>query len=144
MKGLLLLPILALGVPAAQAADVGVSVRIGEPGFYGQLDIGSFPRPQVIYAEPMVIRPLPGRPPPAPVYLRVPPGHAKHWNRYCAEYRACGVPVYFVRDRWYNDVYAPRYRERHGRGGRDDDGYGERHGHGHGHFEHGHRGDDRR
>jgi hypothetical protein len=133
----------ALGVPAVQAADVGVSVRIGQPGFYGQIDIGNFPRPEVIYTQPMVIQPLPGGPPPAPVYLRVPPGHAKHWNRHCAEYHACGVPVYFVRDRWYNDVYAPRYRERHGR---YDDRYEDRHEgrHGHGHSDHGHRGGDGR
>ena len=40
-----------------------------------------------------------------------PPGHEKHWNKHCHEYGACGRPVYFVRDGWYNDVYAPRYRQ---------------------------------
>ena len=37
----------------ALAADVGVSVSIGQPGFYGRLDIGDFPQPQVIYRQPM-------------------------------------------------------------------------------------------
>jgi uncharacterized protein YcfJ len=26
------------------------------------------------------------------------------------QYNACGRPVYFVDDRWYNDVYVPHYR----------------------------------
>ena len=47
---------------------------------------------------------------PAPVYLRVPPGHAKNWGKHCQRYGACGVPVYFVRDDWYRDVYIPRWR----------------------------------
>ena len=39
----------------ALAADVGVSVTIGEPGFYGRLDIGGFPPPQVIYRQPKAV-----------------------------------------------------------------------------------------
>ena len=31
----------------AFAADVSVSVSIGEPGFYGRIDIGGYPPPQV-------------------------------------------------------------------------------------------------
>ncbi|MGC3980900.1 MAG: hypothetical protein QM808_06565 [Steroidobacteraceae bacterium] len=105
---------------AANAADVGVSISIGQPGFYGQLDIGSFPRPSLIYAQPVII----SRPPGvvlAPVYLHVPPGHAKNWKRYCGRYDACGRPVYFVQDRWYNEVYVPEYR-RVNYNGRDDRG----------------------
>jgi len=33
----------------AHAADVGVSISVGQPGFYGQIDIGDFPQPQLIY-----------------------------------------------------------------------------------------------
>lgn len=93
------------------AADVGVSVSVGEPGFYGRLDIGGYPQPRVIYRQPVVIERVPVARP--PVYLRVPPGHAKHWRRHCREYNACGERVYFVRDDWYNREYVPRYRERH-------------------------------
>jgi len=50
----------------------------------------------------------------APIYLHVPPGHARHWARHCAQYNACGRPVYFVQDRWYNQVYVPHYRSEHG------------------------------
>ena len=97
--------------PAARAADVGVSVSIGQPGFYGRLDIGGFPPPVLLYPEPVMIQAVPyGRP---PLYLRVPPGHAKNWRKHCHRYHACGERVYFVRDDWYEREYAPRYRERH-------------------------------
>jgi hypothetical protein len=42
-----------------------------------------------------------------PIYLRVPPGHAKDWKRYCARYAACGQSTYFVQEDWYRRVYAP-------------------------------------
>jgi hypothetical protein len=124
-----------VAVPAI-AADVGVSVQVGEPGFYGRIDIGTFPQPQVIYPRPVVIQPVPVGVARPPIYLRVPPGHAKNWRKHCNKYNACGQSVYFVPDRWYNDVYVPRYRESHGRGhseGRGDDrDEGHDHGHGHG------------
>jgi len=104
MIGLLTAPILA-------SAAVGVSVNVGQPGFYGQINLGDVPPPQVIYAEPQWVY----RQPVAiePIYLRVPPRHAQHWRNYCGRYNACHRPVYFVRDSWYNTVYVPHYRERH-------------------------------
>ena len=108
--------IVAIVSAPAIAADVGVSVQVGEPGFYGRIDIGNFPRPQVVYPQPVVIQPVPVGVVREPIYLRVPPGHAKDWRKHCREYRACDRPVYFVQDRWYHEVYAPRYREVHGRG----------------------------
>ncbi|MGC0154694.1 hypothetical protein ACPRNU_19735 [Chromobacterium vaccinii] len=98
----------SLGVATASA---GVSIDIGQPGFYGRLDIGNYPPPQVISAQPVIVQPGYGRR--EPIYLRVPPGHAKHWKRYCRRYGACGERVLFVRDDWYRQVYAPRYREHH-------------------------------
>ena len=110
------------------AADVGVSVSIGQPGFYGHLDIGDYPAPRVIYAQPRIIeqRGMGG----PPVYLRVPPGHARNWRKHCREYNACGEQVYFVKDDWYNREYAPRYREQHGehKNDRNEDGRGNGHG----------------
>lgn len=95
-----------------QATDVGVSVSIGQPGFYGRIDIGGFPRPVLLYPQPVIIERVPaGRP---PVYLRVPPGHAKHWAKHCHEYNACREQVYFVQDDWYNREYVPRYQEPRG------------------------------
>jgi len=104
----ILLGILAL---TAEASYAGVSISIGEPGFYGRVDIGGFPAPRLIYPEPIIVHRVSTWYP--PIYLRVPPGHAKQWYRYCGRYGACGRPVYFIDDGWYRDVYAPRYRERH-------------------------------
>ena len=117
---------------SASAADVGVSVTLGRPGFYGHIDIGDFPAPQVRNTRPVVIQPAPIGVVVAPVYLRVPPGHRKHWDKHCAEYNACGQPVYFVRDNWYNNVYVPHYRERNEYGERGHDQHeGRDEGHGH-------------
>jgi hypothetical protein len=113
MRRFLIATVIAASFSTTQtmAADVGVSVSIGQPGFYGQLNIGDYPAPQVIYRQPMIIeRGNINRP---PVYLRVPPSHRKHWRRYCREYNACGERVYFVQDNWYNQEYVPRYQEQH-------------------------------
>jgi hypothetical protein len=97
----------------AFAADVGVSITLGEPGFYGRLDLGNYGRPPVIYSRPVTI--TRGRYGTSfePLYLRVPQGHSRDWKRYCGRYDACGRPVYFVRDDWYKNTYAPRYRDDH-------------------------------
>ncbi len=101
----------------AQAADVGVSVSIGQPGFYGRLDIGDYPPPRVIYRHPIIVgRAARDRP---PVYLRVPRNEIKHWRKYCQKYHACGERVYFVQDDWYERDYVPRYREKHHRKDRE-------------------------
>lgn len=127
MKNLRKLAILAaaLASSASFAADVGVSVSIGQPGFYGQIDIGNYPQPRVIYREPRIIERVTVER--APVYMRVPPGHAKHWDKHCYEYHACNRRVYFVQDDWYEHEYVPRYQERH-----YDDGDDQGHGHGKG------------
>jgi len=117
MKRFLIAVALAAATLPALAADVGVSISIGDPGFYGRLDIGNYPPPQVIYRQPMIIERVPMDRP--PIYLRVPPGHAKHWSKNCHKYNACGERVYFVQDNWYTREYAPRYREQH-RERRDD------------------------
>jgi hypothetical protein len=126
MKRILLTATLVAAIAPAFATDVGVSVTVGEPGFYGQINIGDFPRPQLVYSQPMVIQPAPVGVVYQPMYLHVPPGHAKKWSKHCYKYNACGRPVYFVQDNWYNNVYVPQYRE-HG-----------------GHGKNEHRGDDRR
>ena len=101
-------------------ADVGASLTIGQPGFYEQLDIGNYyPRPQLIYSQPRVIHVVPAYQYAQPIYLRVPSGYANRWSNYCDRYNACGRPVYFVQDTWYQNVYAPRYQQYHQRG---DDG----------------------
>ena len=119
---------------AALAADVGVSISIGQPGFYGRIVLGDAPPPRVIYTAPVIIQRREVMR--SPIYLRVPPGHEKNWGKYCGKYKACGQPVYFVQNDWYERDYAPRYRteqrdyrDRDERSYRDDDQRGNR-GHG--------------
>lgn len=89
--------------------NVGVSVTVGQPGFYGQIELGAMPPPPVIYPSPVVIQPVPVGVMYPPVYLRVPPAHYQNWHRYCGRYNACGRPVYFVNDAWYRNSYVPHY-----------------------------------
>ena len=137
--------VLSLGaIGAAQAAtDIGVSIGIHQPGVYGRIDIGSYPQPALVYAQPMVIAPSPVAVYQRPVYLYVPPGHQQNWGRYCGQYRACGQPVYFVREDWVRDRYQEEHRNwrghEQGRGRGDDrgddrgDGRGNGHGNSRGH-----------
>ncbi len=122
---------------AVQAADVGVSISVSQPGVYGRIDIGRFPQPQVVLPQPVIIQAPPpprvvvGAPAPVaaqPVYLWVPPGHRKDWRKHCGKYNACGVPVYFVDDGWYDRNVNPKKK---GKGrDKDDDHPGKGHGKG--------------
>ncbi len=121
---------------AAQAGQPIINLNIGgelAPGIYGEVQFGNAPPPPVVYAQPRVIvRPPRGRVV-EPMYLHVPPGHAKNWRKHCRKYGACGRSVYFVR----SQEYEPGYRSGRGRG-RSHDGHeyrAERH------DEHGNRGD---
>lgn len=117
MKTSLIPALLALAMTPLFAADAGVSVSIGQPGFYGRIDIGDYPPPQLIYHQPRYVQRVAVER--EPIYLRVPPGHAKNWRKHCYRYDACGERVYFVQDSWYQREFVPRYQERtHGR--RDD------------------------
>lgn len=119
MKKIIIAAAMLLGAGGAMA-QVGVSIDIGQPGFYGRIELGDSPRP-VLYAPQPIIIERGYDYAPQPVYLRVPPGHRKNWRKHCGRYDACGRQVYFVRDEWYTNTYAPRYRKVHGHGGRDRD-----------------------
>ena len=121
--GAALTAFISLAAAPASAGEVGVSIQISQPGVYGRVDIGRFPQPQVVVQRPVVIV-RPAVTVPDPVYLWVPPGHRQNWRRHCAEYRACGVPVYFVRDDWYGRTVKPH---RHERWDADRDGRPDRH-----------------
>lgn len=118
MKNFFLGAALVTLVGSTMAADVGVSVSIGQPGFYGRIDIGNAPHPQVIYPQPVIIQQAPVGYARQPIYLRVPPGHEKHWDKNCHKYNACNQQVYFVQDNWYRNEYAPAYRGDQGHGGK--------------------------
>ena len=106
--------LLAAATVPAFAADVGVSVSVGQPGFYGRIDIGNAPPPVLVYPQPVVIQKVYVAQPTPPLYLHVPPGHAQKWSKHCHKYDACARPVYFVKDDWYNNVYVPHYQKSHG------------------------------
>ena len=78
MKLILLAVLLVAATGPSNASDVAVSVSIGQPGYYGQLDIGGYPPPQVIYRQPRVGYDSP------PMYLR-----AAFRIAFCA--RVCSV-----------------------------------------------------
>jgi hypothetical protein len=107
VKRLLLAGMAAFAAVPALAGDVSASIGIDQPGFYGQINIGDRPRPAVIYAQPMWVE----RPRKVvyvePIYMHIPPGHEKNWSKHCGRYDACGRPVYFVRQDWYETHYAP-------------------------------------
>lgn len=114
------------GVVGVAHAQAYVNATVGgelAPGVYGQIQIGNAPPPPVLYAQPVVIRRPAMVVPAEPMYLYVPPGHAKNWSKHCARYDACSRPVYFVKE-------PPRRAQ----GPRDDNGHG--HGRGHGHGKH--------
>jgi hypothetical protein len=116
MKNIILA--LCLAGSAAAASAQNIDIQIGQSDYYGRIDLQNFGTPQLIYKEPIwASRPVNYRSV-APLYLRVPPGHAKKWSKHCDRYDACGRPVYFVQDSWYSNTYAPRYRKVHG-GGHD-------------------------
>src|SRR5512134_4161233 len=113
MKRFAIAALFTVASSVALAADVGVSISVGQPGFYGQIDIGNAPPPVLVYPQPVVIQPVRVVQPVQPIYLHVPPGHAKDWGKHCHKYDACSRPVYFVKDDWYNNVYVPHYQAQH-------------------------------
>jgi hypothetical protein len=97
---------LAMLISAAPALAQEVRVTAsGEvaPGVYGRVDIGSGPRPRLVSPDPVVV--VRRARAPAPVYLHVPPGHAKNWSKHCKKYDACSRPVYFVKSAEYEPGY---------------------------------------
>jgi hypothetical protein len=121
MKRLALLATACAVFAAPALAQTGVSVSVGQPGFYGRIDIGNAPPPVLVYPQPVVIQQVRGA---QPVYLHVPPGHAKDWRKHCGKYNACAQPVYFVKDDWYNTVYVPHYQSQKGKGNGKGNGKG--------------------
>ena len=88
----------AIAAPAFAANGYANAAPVGAllPGVYGRVEFGTAPPPPLLYPRPVIIY---GGPQAVqqPVYLHVPPGHAKKWSKHCAKYNACSQPVYFVR-----------------------------------------------
>ena len=130
MKRFVFAMVFAITAVPVFAADVGVSVSVGQPGFYGRIEIGNAPPPQLIFVKPIVIQRV--EVVRSPIYLHVPPGHEKNWGKHCGKYNACGLPVYFVQYGWYNDVYVPHHQKNasHGKDNGGKKGHDKSHGKG--------------
>ena len=106
-------------MPFANAMAQGALV----PGVYGRIEFGTAPPPPVIYQQPVIIQRPAVLVQQQPLYLHVPPGHAKKWSKHCAKYNACGQPVYFVKvagdDRFERDQYREKHKHK-GKGHKDD------------------------
>ena len=98
--------VLALCVAPAFAQGLGVTIS-GEvaPGVYGRVDIGNRPPPPVFYPQPVIIVKQQRTAAMSPIYMHVPPGHAKNWSKHCKRYNACNQPVYFVKSAEYEPGY---------------------------------------
>ena len=82
-----------------------------QPGVYGRVEIGSPSAPPPVWqAQPVIIAPQPRVVEVVPVYMHVPPGHAKNWRKHCHRYEACGRPVYFVKSAEYEPGYGKKRR----------------------------------
>jgi hypothetical protein len=127
MKLRLLIATALLFSASARATDVNATVSVGSPDFYGRIEIGTAAKPPVVSPIPVVVTPATVVVERPPIYLRVPPGHAKHWSKHCREYGACSERVFFVEERWYNEVYLPSRQVQ-----REQTAEHPGHGHGHG------------
>jgi hypothetical protein len=101
-----ILAILIIAALPNLAAGQGGTLTIDQPSFYGRLDLGDSPPPRLIYSRPKSIGPIAMDR--APIYLHVPPDHARNWRKNCRRYDACGERVYFVQENWYNHDYVRR------------------------------------
>lgn len=133
---------LGTAAPLAHAGDVNIGVSItGEivPGVYGRVDLTNRPTPPpVVYAQPVLVEQAPGAESAPPIYLHVPPGHARNWRKYCHQYHACNRRVLFVKSAEYEPGYRPDRDHGH------DDHYDrhddrDHHGHDRGDHDHDHR-----
>ena len=91
--------------PVSAQPSVGVSIGINQPGVYGRINIGTYPEPQLVNAQPVVIVPAPVVVQRRPIYLYVPTEHQRDWRHHCARYSACNQPVYFVQENWVRERY---------------------------------------
>jgi hypothetical protein len=124
-----LLAVSGLLVCAAAGAATQVSVIVEgqiKPGVYGRVEVGNPGAPPPVWRpQPVIIAPQPQVvAAPVPVYVHVPPGHARNWRRHCHRYNACGHPVYFVKSAEYEPGYGKKKKHHH---------HGHKHGRDHDH-----------
>jgi len=96
--------ILLFSITPAYAGETNIGEPLSsliQPGFYGRVDIGNGRLPPLVYTQPILISQSNPTTLLEPIYLHVPPDHAKDWNKHCRKYNACKNPVLFVRSGEY-------------------------------------------
>lgn len=105
---------LTFAAPAAFAGNVGVSVHIGPPGVYAQVDIGRSPRRDGVVQRSVFVRPPAMR---GPVVVVAQPAYRwgqphrpvrqARWSQDCDRHGThqgvYTVPVYYVQGRGYGE-----------------------------------------
>ncbi|MEA3176424.1 MAG: hypothetical protein QOF42_3835 [Gammaproteobacteria bacterium] len=143
MRVIVALAVLVAGLGTSHADGLNVRVMLSGqvvPGVYGQVAIGNDAPPPVVYAQPVILQPQYA--PLPPIYLHVPPDHARNWRLHCHEYNACNRPAYFVRSQEYDPEYRRHYHDHERERELERQRWEERernHGRGHDGDEHGHR-----
>jgi len=109
--------VVATIAPVAEAADKDAIVTINgpvTPGIYGRVAMASTAtaaattvKPPLVYSQAMLVDAPSATGAVEPVYLHVPPDHAKNWKKYCAKYDACNKPVFFIKSAEYEPGYQP-------------------------------------
>ena len=132
-----------LGLSCAAQAQTSVSATVAgvlAPGVYGRVDVSNGVIPPLLYAQPVIIAQAPVAV--QPVYMHVPPGHAKKWRKHCHKYNACGTPVYFVQANYAGPHSYPvqpvYYDEHQGKNNKHKKDKHHDHDEGHGHGKHKH------
>ena len=117
MRSMQTLVALAIALACGWAMGANVSVIVEgqiKPGVYGRVEVGNPSVPPPVWrTQPVIIAPVPQAVEVVPVYMHVPPGHARNWGRHCHRYQACGHPVYFVKSVEYEPDYGRKHK--HGR-----------------------------
>jgi hypothetical protein len=103
--------VMVAGSQIAAADGIGTRAAASAPatpGVYGRLDVDSKQNPPLVFEHAMFIEAPETAGKVAPLYLHVPPEHAKNWKKHCAKYQACKQPVYFVKSAEYEPGYDPK------------------------------------
>jgi hypothetical protein len=96
----------------AVAGTAASAAGFDESAYFGRIDPAQAPRIEVtrtraLQANAGAVVSLKAGAAASPVYLHVRPEEERRWAAYCAAYAACGVPVLFVKESWYREVYLP-------------------------------------
>jgi hypothetical protein len=97
----------------------------GPSAFFGPIDLAGAPAPQVMSPRPVKGQCLHGGQfrkafaapisMEVPVYIHARPGEEERWVSHCRAYKACDVPVLFVTESWYRNVYLPQVSQQDSR-----------------------------